>query len=270
MNDERAESLFEDLLVAVQEGVMTITLHRPQSFNALRSDTLEELLDAVVAGEEDPEVGALVITGSSEARKPAFAAGADIGEMADMGPLELREFGRLGQEIFMQIETLSKPVIAAINGLALGGGMELAMACHIRYAAEGARLGQPEINLGLIPGFGGSQRLPRLLGRGPALEMLLSGEPITAEEAFRLGLLNKVFKPEELLAKTQALGRKLASKAPIARARILDIVSRGAGLPLEAALQMEADLFGGMASTEDTREGLQAFLEKRKPAWKGC
>ena len=270
MTENESATDFENILTDVQDGVLRVTLNRPSKFNALNCDTLEEILLAVVDAEDDPDIGAILITGSPETKKPAFAAGADIGEMADMDSLELRAFASEGQGIFMAIERLEKPVIAAVNGLALGGGCELAMACHIRIAAEGSQFGQPEINLGLVPGFGGTQRLSRLIGRGRSLEMLLSGDSIGADEALRIGLVNRVVPAEKLLETAHKLAVKLASKAPVARARILELVSRGADMDLQQAQQMEADIFGSLAATVDTREGLAAFLEKRKAEWTGC
>ena len=264
------ETGYENILVDVNDGVMQVTLNRPSKFNALSMDALGELLDAMMTADEDPEVGAVVITGSPETKRPAFAAGADISEMSGLDVMALRSFALFGQEIFLTIENLDKPVIAAVNGLALGGGCELAMSCHLRMASEEAVFGQPEINLGLIPGFGGSQRLPRLIGRGPAFEMLLTGDAIDVATALRLGLVNKVVPADRLLDEAREVAAKMASKAPLARAMILDVVNRGENLDLAQALRVEADLFGSMASTEDTREGLAAFLEKRKPQWKGC
>jgi enoyl-CoA hydratase len=238
--------------------------------NALSRDTLLELDCVIGDAQDDPDVGAIIVTGGDTGKKPSFVAGADIAEMSDMSVLELRAHGRLGQEVFAGIENSAKPVLAAINGFAFGGGLELAMACHVRYAAKEALLGQPEINLGLIPGFAGTQRLARLVGRGRALEILLTGDPIGADEAYRLGLVNKVCDGSALLLEAQALAAKLAGKAPVARMAIIDAVVRGGSLPFADAQALEADLFGMMASTEDTKEGLAAFLAKRKPTWKGC
>lgn len=264
-HDEENPAVF----AAKEDGVGLLTVNRPAKMNALDVEVLESLFDAVVGMEEDDEVGAILVTGSPEAKRPAFAAGADIGQMAEMGGIELRSYSLLGQETFSAIENCSKPVIAAINGVALGGGCELAMACHIRYAAKGAKLGQPEINLGIIPGFGGTQRLARLIGRGRALELLLTGDAIDADEALRLGLVNRVFEPEGLMAACTDLAKRLAAKAPVARQLILDAVGRGLETPLDLGLAMESDLFGIVGSTADVREGLAAFLEKRQPVWKG-
>ncbi len=257
------------VLLDVTESVATITLNRPEKLNALSAELLEELVDALVRVEESTEVGAVVITGSAATKRPAFAAGADIGEMAAMDAMALRRHARLGQTACNLIEGMPKPVVAAVNGFALGGGCELAMACHFRYAAKGALFGQPEINLGIIPGFGGTQRLVRIVGRGPAIEMLLGGDPIDADEALRLGLVNRVVEPAALIEAAMATARKLAAKAPVARSLILDAVTRGVELDLESAQALEADLFGLAGTTEDVREGMKAFLEKRPAAWKG-
>lgn len=262
-------SPFENLQVSRKGAVLLVTLDRPRKYNALDSATLDELGRTFHEAGEDPDVGAVVLTGSPEARRPAFAAGADIQEMAGMDVLALRRYGRRGQEVLAAIEGLGRPVIAAVNGLALGGGCELALACHIRYASREASFGQPEINLGLITGFGGSQRLPRLVGRGPALEMLLTGDPVDAERARDLGLVNRVLEPDKLLDAALELGGNLASKAPVARELLLDVVNRGASMDFEQAQRLEADLFGMLASTADTKEGLAAFLEKRSPRWQG-
>jgi len=251
------------------DGVAVITLDRPDKLNALSATLLEELFVAGITLDEDESVRCVVITGSPEAKRPAFAAGADIEEMSEVGGLDLRDYSQLGQTTFQTIEGMSKPVIAAINGFALGGGLELAMACHIRYAASGAKLGQPEVNLGLIPGFGGTQRLPRLVGKGRALMLLLSGDPISADEASRAGLVDQVVPDEELMDSVMEFARKLAGKAPMATEMILDAVSRGEGLDKVSALNVESDLFGLVGVTEDVREGMTAFLEKRKPEWKG-
>jgi enoyl-CoA hydratase len=260
---------YDNLAVERADGVLTVRINRPAKMNALSRDTLLELDCVIADAQGDDAVGAIVITGADTGKKPAFVAGADIAEMAPMSVLELRAHAQLGQEVFGALERSTKPVIAAINGFAFGGGLELAMACHLRYASKDAVVGQPEINLGLIPGFAGTQRLARLVGRGPALEILLTGEPIGADEAFRLGLVNKVLEAQTLLAATVDLAKKLAGKAPLARAAIIDAVVRGGSMAFDDAQALEADLFGMMASTADTKEGLAAFLAKRKPEWKG-
>jgi enoyl-CoA hydratase len=212
------------------------------------------------------EVRVVIVTGAGE---KAFVAGADIGELADLSPARAQEHARMGQRVFDLIENLGKPVIAAINGFALGGGCELAMACTLRLASSTARLGQPEVNLGIPPGFAGTQRLTRLIGKGLALEMLLTGRHITAEEAHRIGLVNRVVPPGELMADARALATELSGKAPLAARFIIDAVNRGADVSFEQAAFLEASLFGLAFSTADMREGTRAFLEKRKPAFKG-
>lgn len=257
------------LLVTKADGVLEVLINRPKVMNALSGECLAEIRDVFRAAANDQEIGAAILTGADTGKKPAFAAGADIDEMSRQSGWDLRTHSRLGQEAFDAIERCPKPVIAAINGFALGGGLELAMACHMRYAADVALLGQPEINLGIIPGFAGTQRLPRLVGQGRALEMLLSGDPINAAEALRIGLVERVFAAASLLEETKKTALKLAKKAPLARAMIIDAVTRGRGLSFADAQALEADLFGTAGATEDTKEGLKAFLEKRPPTFKG-
>jgi enoyl-CoA hydratase len=258
--------MHSSLLLDRDGGIATITINRPKVLNALDSATLAELRHVMLELAQDAGVRVVVLTGAGE---KAFAAGADIKELAALTPVGAREQARQGQLVLEAIEQLGKPVIAAINGYALGGGCELAMACTIRLAADTARLGQPEINLGLIPGYGGTQRLARLVGRGRALELLLTGEPITAAEAYRIGLVNRVVPLADLGGAARALAQTLASKAPIAIRAILDAVDAGLSMPLAESLSHEAALFGLVASTDDMREGTRAFLEKRKPEFKG-
>jgi enoyl-CoA hydratase len=258
--------IFEHLLVERDAGVLLVTMNRPQVLNALNAAMLTELDRAIEAAGADESVRVIILTGAGE---KAFAAGADLKELADATPLAGREHARRGQAVCDRIERLGKPSIAAIHGFALGGGCEQAMACTLRIAAETARLGQPEINLGIIPGYGGSQRLPRLVGRGRGLEMLLSGLPVTAAEAYRIGLVNRVVPPAELLPASRQLARSLAEKPPIAVRYLLEAVAEGLDLPLAAAEQVEATLFGLTFATDDMREGTQAFLEKRKPEFTG-
>jgi len=258
-----------NVLTSIDESVLTVTVNRPDAMNALSAATLSELRSVFTEASADDAIGAVVLTGSETGKKPAFAAGADIKEMAPMTGLELREHSRQGQACMAAIETCSSPVIAAINGMALGGGLELALACHIRIAAEGVLLGQPEINLGIITGFGGSQRLPRLIGRGQALQMLLTGKPISAERGCELGLINEVVSADVLLATAGALALEMASKAPIARALLLDAVCRGADRSPEDAMALEADLFGIVGATLDVKEGLNAFIERRDATFEG-
>lgn len=257
---------FENLLLERDGSIAIVTINRPRVLNALNTPTMDELAAAMRELAADESVGAIVLTGSGE---KSFVAGADINELAVQSPVGGREHAQRGQRVLDAIEQLGKPVIAAINGFALGGGCELAMACTIRIAADTARLGQPEINLGLIPGYAGTQRLTRLVGRGVALEILLTGDPITAAEAHRIGLVNRVVPAAELMGEARKLAHQLASKAPVAARFIIDAVNRGADLPLAHAQIYETTLFGLVAATEDMREGTSAFLEKRKPEWKG-
>ena len=261
------DALRLDNLTLERDGAIAIlTVNRPKVLNALNIATLHELAAALTALQQDASVRAVVITGAGD---KSFVAGADINEFSGLTPASGREQARMGQEVFESIERLGKPVIAAINGYALGGGCELAMACTVRIAADTARLGQPEINLGLIPGYAGTQRLARLIGTGRALELLLTGEQVTAAEAHRLGLVNRVVPSADLMNEARTLAATLAAKAPLAVGFILDAVHRGVQLPLRDAEALEATLFGLVASTEDMREGTRAFLEKRKPGFKG-
>jgi enoyl-CoA hydratase len=257
---------FENLLVEQEAGVAVLTINRPKVLNALNSATLDELRRAILALKHDDSVRAVIVTGAGE---KSFIAGADINELAVQTPVSGREHARTGQHVLDLIENMGKPVIAAINGFALGGGCELAMACTIRIAADTARLGQPEINLGIIPGYAGTQRLARLIGRGRALDMLLTGEHVNASEAFRLGLVNRVVPAAQLMEDARKLAATLATKAPIAMRYIIDAVNKGLDMPLAEAQTFETTLFGLVASTEDMREGTKAFLEKRKAEFKG-
>jgi len=257
---------FDNLLIERDQAVATITINRPRVLNALNTQTLDELRRAILGLKHDEGVRAVVITGAGE---KAFVAGADINELAVQTPTSGREHAISGQHVLDLIEHMGKPVIAAINGYALGGGCELAMACTIRIASETAKLGQPEINLGIIPGYAGSQRLARIIGRGRALELLLTGDQITAQEAHRLGLVNRVVPAADLLPQARALAASLAAKAPVAIHYILESVHKGLEMPFPQAQIFEATLFGLVASTDDMREGTKAFLEKRKAAFKG-
>jgi enoyl-CoA hydratase len=256
----------ENILVERDGGVATVTINRPKVLNALSTQTLDELRRAILALKYDEGVRVVIITGSGD---KSFIAGADINELSQQTPIGGRELALRGQHVFDLIENLGKPIIAAINGYALGGGCELAMACTIRIAADTAKLGQPEINLGIIPGYGGSQRLSRLVGRGRALELLLTGDQISAAEAYRLGLVNRVVTGANLMGEARKLAQALAAKAPIAVRYIIDAVNKGLQMPLPDAQVFEATLFGLVAATEDMREGTKAFLEKRKPEFKG-
>ncbi len=257
---------FENLLVERDGGVAVLTINRPKVLNALNAPTLDELRRAILELKHDDSVRVVIVTGAGE---KGFVAGADINELAVQTPVTGREHGLRGQHVYDLIEHMGKPVIAAINGYALGGGCELAMACTIRIAADTAKLGQPEINLGIIPGYAGTQRLSRLIGRGCALELLLTGDQITAQEAYRLGLVNRVVPAAELMTEARKLAATLAAKAPVAMRYILEAVNKGLEMPFPQAEVFEATLFGLVASTEDMREGTKAFLEKRKAEFKG-
>lgn len=254
------------VLSADQGAIRTVTVNRPDKLNALNAATLDALLVAFDAAAADPAVRAVVLTGAGP---KAFVAGADIAEMAGLRPVEARDFSLRGQRLMRRIETLPKPVLAKMNGFALGGGLELAMACHLRIAADTAKIGQPEINLGLIPGFGGTQRLLRLAGRAATLELCLLGAPIDAARAQQLGIVNRVVPAAELDAEADKLATQLANSAPLALRGILDAVNIGGECAIEEGLQYETAQFGLMFSTDDMREGTQAFLERRKPAFTG-
>ena len=247
-------------------GIALITVNRPEKLNALSGAVIADLHQAFerIAGERD--IRAAILTGAGE---KAFVAGADIQELAALSSLEAREFARRGQRVFRMLETSHKPSVAAVNGFALGGGLELAMACTVRFAAENARMGQPEVKLGIIPGYGGTQRLPRLVGRGRALEMLLAGDPVTAAEAWRIGLVNAVVPQAELLNYSRAWLAKALANAPAALGLVMEAVDVGLNAGLEEGLRFEAAAFAVSAATDDGREGTRAFLEKRKPAFAG-
>ena len=257
---------FENLLIERDGAVTVITLNRPKVLNALNAQTMDELTAALDAVAADREVRAVILTGGGD---KSFVAGADINELAVQTPVGGRDHARRGQRLLDRIERLGKPVIAAVNGFALGGGCELAMACTVRLAADTARFGQPEINLGIIPGYAGSQRLPRLIGRGRAQELLLTGDMISADEAYRIGLANRVVPAAQLMDEARKLAHTLAAKAPVAVRYILDAVASGADMAFAEAEDHEATLFGLVSTTDDMREGTRAFLEKRKPQFKG-
>lgn len=257
---------YENLIVEVDGAIAVVTVNRPKVLNALSTATLSDLDRAFDALAADDTVRAVILTGAGE---KAFVAGADIGELAALTPEGARAHAARGQAVFDRIERLGKPVIAAVNGFALGGGCELAMACTVRLASGTAKFGQPEINLGVIPGFGGSQRLPRLVGRGRAQELLLTGAMTDADEARRIGLVNHVYPAATLMEEARKLAETLASKAPVAVRLTLDAVARGLDMPLAEAHALEAALFGEVFATEDMREGTAAFLEKRTPQFTG-
>jgi enoyl-CoA hydratase len=254
------------LLVERDDAVAIVTINRPKVLNALNAQTIDELDQVMRELQRSDDVRAVVLTGAGE---KSFVAGADINELAVLSPAEGQRHGRRGQAVFDLIEHLGKPVIAAINGFALGGGCELAMACTIRIAADNARFGQPEINLGIIPGYAGSQRLPRMVGKGRALEILLSGDMVPAARAYEIGLVNKVVPAADLLAEARRMAAALAGKAPIAARYILEAVHHGMEMALADGQILEGTLFGLIASTEDMKEGTRAFLEKRQATWRG-
>jgi enoyl-CoA hydratase len=257
---------FKNLALEQTDAVATVTICRPKVLNALNAATIQELDDCLRSVRDDTSVRAIVLTGEGDR---AFIAGADITEFAGLTPTEARALARRGQALCDRLERATKPVVAAINGFALGGGLELAMACTLRVAAETAKLGQPEVNLGLLPGYGGTQRLPRLVGPGRALEMLLTGEPVDAKEAWRLGLVNRVVPADRVRDEAHELAGLLASKPPLAMQYILDAVRSGMQMSLQDGCEQEATLFGLVAATEDMREGTQAFLEKRRAKFRG-
>lgn len=254
------------VLTEVSERVLTITVNRPDKLNALNAEVLDALAAAVATAAQDDSIGGVVLTGAGE---KAFVAGADIATFGTLTPVSARAFARRGQALFDRIETLGKPVVAAVNGFALGGGCELALACTLRVASKSAKFGQPEVNLGIIPGYGGSQRLPRIVGKGRALEMILTGDMISADEAYRIGLANRVVEPAEVLSVSRELLKKILAKAPVAIRSALDAVNAGLDMPFPAAEEYEATLFGLCVATEDMKEGVSAFLEKRPARFKG-
>ncbi len=257
---------FQNIQSHSENGITWITINRPEKLNALNLDTLLELGEAFEQAVNAEDIRVIVLTGAGE---KAFVAGADITEINQLTPMEAKDFSELGQQLMLQIENLGKPVIAAVNGFALGGGCELALACPIRLASDNARFGLPEIKLGIMPGFGGTQRLVRMVGRAKALEMTLSGTPISAEEALAMNLISKVYTQAELQDQAKKLAQTLANSAPIAMRHILQAIQRGADLPLQDALEMETQLFALCCSTNDMREGTTAFIEKRQAEFSG-
>ena len=253
-------------LETAQDGIATVTVNRPDKLNALNRDTVSELSDAFTRVRDDAVIRALIVTGAGE---KAFVAGADINELAVLSPTEARALAMRGQAVFRALETLPKPTVAAVNGFALGGGLELAMSCAIRVASPNAKFGQPEVKLGIVPGYGGTQRLPRLVGRGRAIDMLITGEAIDAAEAHRLGLVNYIAPLQELLPFCRSWMQKVLANGPHAVALALQAVDVGLDCGLEQGLRFEATAFGLTAATEDRREGTRAFLEKRKAVFAG-
>lgn len=257
---------YSTLLFDVTDGIARITINRPDKLNALNAAVIGELGQAVTQIETDDAIRGVLVTGAGP---KAFVAGADISELASQGPVDGKARAQQGQLVFRRLERCGKPVVAAVNGFALGGGCELAMACHLRVASEGARFGQPEVKLGLGPGYGGTVRLPRLVGKGRALELLLSGEMIDAAEAWRIGLVNRVVPADRLLAEAEAMLRKILENGPLAVRFVIEAVDAGLELSVEDALLLEANHFGLLSATADMREGTAAFLEKRKAAFSG-
>ncbi len=257
---------YQTLLVTVTDGLATVTINRPDKLNALNDQVVADLREAVAALKADPAVRGVILTGSGP---KAFVAGADIGDLATQGVLDGRERALTGQAVLNALETMGKPVLAAVNGFALGGGCELAMACHIRIASENAKFGQPEVKLGITPGYGGTQRLPRIVGKGRALHLLLSAEMIDAQEALRIGLVTKGVPQDQLMAEAEKLMRTILANGPVAVALTIEAVHQGLEMTLAEGLQLEANAFGLVASTRDMREGLNAFLEKRAARFEG-
>jgi enoyl-CoA hydratase len=257
---------YENVLYEKKDAIAYITFNRPKVLNALNRKTVEELQQVLLDAKDDAFVRVLILTGAGE---KAFVAGADINELAQQTPVNGKEFSLFGQSVFHLLETIGKPSICAINGFALGGGCELALCCSIRLASKTAKLGQPEVKLGILPGYGGSQRMARLCGKGVAHELCLTGEMITAEEAQRIGLVNRIYEPAELLPAAEAMAKKIIEKAPLAVKYCMEAIERGVEMPLQEGLFLEATLFGLCCATEDMREGTKAFLEKRAAQFHG-
>ncbi|MCU1227620.1 MAG: 3-hydroxybutyryl-CoA dehydratase [Acidobacteria bacterium] len=256
----------ENVKIEVRDAIAIITIDRPKVLNALNAQTVAEIGEAFEQVRNDDAVRAVILTGGGE---KAFVAGADINELATMNPITGKETAERGQRVFTAIERFPKPVIAAVNGFALGGGCELALACHIRIASDKAQLGLPEVTLGIIPGYGGTQRMARLLGKGKALELICTGDRIPADEAERIGLVNKVVPADQLMAAAEEMARKMASRGPLAIRAAIEAVMIGSDMPQDAGLVLEATLFGLLASTSDMKEGMGTFLEKRQAKFTG-
>jgi enoyl-CoA hydratase len=257
--------MYTNITLTVADRVATLTVNRPDKLNALNAATMGELGDAIAEVRRRDDIGGVIVTGAGK----AFIAGADISELASQSPLEAKRRAQRGQAIYAAFEHSPKPVVAAVNGFALGGGCELAMACHVRIASEHAKFGQPEVKLGLCPGYGGTQRLPRLVGRGRALQLLLTGEMIDAAEAYRIGLVNRVVPAGDLLATAEAMLRQMLANGPLALGLCIEAVNRGSDASLEDALALEANHFAVLAGTRDMVEGTKAFLEKRPAVFEG-
>ena len=257
---------YQTLLFELRDGLALITINRPDKLNALNDEVVEELADAAERVATEPAIKGAILTGAGP---KAFVAGADIGDLAQQGPFNGKARALRGQEMLRRFETCGKPVVAAINGYALGGGCELALACHLRLASETAKFGQPEVKLGIAPGYGGTQRLPRLVGKGNALHLILTGETIDAREAYRIGLVNRVVPATELLAEAEKTLRGILGMGPLAVRLALEAVDRGLEMTLDEGLLLEANHFGLLAASRDMKEGLTAFLEKRAPRFEG-
>jgi enoyl-CoA hydratase len=257
---------YDTLTYDVSDRIATITVNRPDKLNALNARVIKELGVAVDAARASDEVGAIILTGAGR----AFIAGADISELEHHNAVAMKQVSQAGSEVFKRFETSPKPTVAAVNGFCLGGGCEIAMACHMRIASEAAKFGQPETKLGLLPGYGGTQRLPRLVGKGRALQLLMTSEIIDAQEAYRIGLANKVVPADQLMETTRSMLKAIMANGPLAVAACIEAVNAGYDLPLDDAMTLEATMFGLLAATEDKREGTRAFLEKRAAKFTGA
>ena len=257
---------YQTLLFEIKDGIAFVTINRPDKLNALNDQVMLELADAAERIATEPDIKGAILTGSGP---KSFVAGADIGDLSRQGPFDGKARAQRGQAVLRRLETCGKPVIAAINGFALGGGCELAMACHIRIASENAKFGQPEVKLGIAPGYGGTQRLPRLVGKGVAMQLILTGEMIDAQEAYRIGLVNKVVPAADLLAECEKLMRGILAMGPLAVRLAMEAVDQGLEMTLDEGLLLEANHFGLLAATQDMKEGTTAFLEKRSARFQG-
>lgn len=256
---------YKNIIVNIHDRLATVTINRPDKLNALNEEIKTELEEVFISFVENKDVGAVILTGAGE---KAFVAGADIVELASLTVESGKEFARKGQELYSLIENLGKPVIAAVNGYALGGGCELALACHIRIASEKAKFGQPEAGLGIMPGYGATQRLPRLIGKGRAMEMIMTGAQVDAAEALRIGLVNKVVSPADLISTAESIARSILSKGQVAIRNVMKAINTAEITSLAEGLNIEATLFGECFGTEDCKEGISAFLTKRQPQFK--
>jgi len=256
----------ENIKTELRDGLLIVTIDRPKVLNALNAQTVEEIYEAFAKARDDENVKAVIVTGAGE---KAFVAGADINELAQKTPITGKTTSERGQGVLSFIERFPKPVIAAINGFALGGGCEIALACHIRIASDKAQMGLPEVTLGIIPGYGGTQRMARLLGKGKALELICTGDRIPAAEAERIGLVNRVVPADQLMTVAEEMARKIMSRGPLAIRAAIEAVTRGSEMPFEEGQFLEATLFGLLCASEDTKEGMNAFLEKRPAQFKG-